>query len=265
MDELLKCILRATSGNSVTKSVVRSKLKTSLSAYSSALERSLPRLNDEGMFIATRKYQELEIHHKMAQIMLNTFSQSTEMVFDRHEADFRYILAGCQRSILMDQSSVDRRLGPFMIRLGDISPLFFVATRCRNGPLRHQAIELLHSLLRSEQNWNSCTATAIARFVAMKEGQRDPRSETILVPESQRIRLISLSFDRANQKIIIGYNQGTFDDSSQVKMEVISGTTFRTVYPTEDTIEMMKKVVRAAGYSGRRMTGYHIECGCVGP
>ena len=57
----------------------------------------------------------------------------------------------------------------FKSTLGILSPLFLVATKCRNPSIRDRAIKALHSSARRERTWNSCIATILAQFVVHVE------------------------------------------------------------------------------------------------
>jgi hypothetical protein len=69
--------------------------------------------------------------------------------------------------------------------------LFFIAWKCRSGPIRSEAIYLLKSKLRREGIWDSMAIGTLADVITRLEGS----DELGMIPEKKRIRAIKASFD----------------------------------------------------------------------
>lgn len=205
MDELLKSVIRATSGTSPAKLSTRGKLQDLLPQLEVAMKQSTPEPSEKANAGLLRKYREVDVYRKLAKIMLDTFPKSCGQVYDGYQAGLEEILVDCQKLISMDDMGIGPISASFTIILGLITPLLLVATKCRDWPTRRQAIAALHSLVRVERHWNSCLATAIARFVLEKEGRLDAQTEAVDVLEARRIRIVSLMSHRAREQITIGF------------------------------------------------------------
>ncbi|KAI7525808.1 hypothetical protein KC317_g21196 [Hortaea werneckii] len=69
-----------------------------------------------------------------------------------------------------------------------VSPMYFVATKCRHPQIRRRAIKLLRHTKRRESLWDSNVSAAIAeRVVAIEEQHLSPRSIDQFPEEKHRI------------------------------------------------------------------------------
>jgi hypothetical protein len=89
----------------------------------------------------------LKVHHRTAMVLARTIAVTTEMIYDEYVKDFKYI-ASEFRDLLENSQIQSSPL--FEDVLGLISPLYLVASRCRDPLLRREAISLLRLMHRHE-------------------------------------------------------------------------------------------------------------------
>ena len=111
-------------------------------------------------------------HHRMALLLLRSLPPENDKTYGRAASDFRVMFAQLRiflRSgqLCIEQSDQSTALLPRHI--GYIAPLFFIATQCRFGDTRRNALEALKDLKVAEGQWNSCVAYTIAKAVMETE------------------------------------------------------------------------------------------------
>lgn len=117
----------------------------------------------------------LSSHHTIAQIMAATClrDRGNETIFDLHEDQFliaishSIALANVKESRLSTAVASMRcfDMSRSVIDIGWISPLYYVALKCRVPRLRLQAIRLLESSIHREGFWDANIAACIGRKV----------------------------------------------------------------------------------------------------
>ncbi|KIW86909.1 uncharacterized protein Z519_12531 [Cladophialophora bantiana CBS 173.52] len=168
IDRLLKCVLRATSRPGISQSLE----KTIAEAFR-CLDCKLQELHDiDALPRHGRDYIHLCLHLRVAKVMFFTIGRPDEAEFDAFHPHFSFIVGCCRRVIDLDTVVRPEKQSVLSPSLGILPPLFFVATRCREPRLRHEALDLLHEAGVSERGWTSCIAFAIARFVVNEEEVR---------------------------------------------------------------------------------------------
>jgi hypothetical protein len=89
----------------------------------------------------------LKVHHRTAILLARAISSTTEMIYDEHLEDFKYVLLEFRD--LLENSQIQSS-ALFENDLGLIPPLYLVASRCRDPLLRREAISLLRLMHRHE-------------------------------------------------------------------------------------------------------------------
>lgn len=126
-------------------------------------------------------FQLLRNHHTIAQIMTATClrDHDDETIFDLYEDQF---LIAINHSIFLANGKESRLstavasmrcfdMSRSVIDIGWISPLYYVALKCRVHRLRLQAIRLLESSIHREGFWDANIAACVARKVmGIEEG-----------------------------------------------------------------------------------------------
>lgn len=111
-----------------------------------------------------------------------------ELVYDDYIADFRKALS-LAGTLSLAISSKTRPT--FIISSILIRSLYFIALKCRNRPVRSEAIACLKPMSRREGIWDSKVASTVALAVMeLEEGEGDG-----FVPEHKRLRAVKTSFD----------------------------------------------------------------------
>lgn len=125
--------------------------------------------------------QLLHVYHTLSNIMVDTCLQpNDEMIFDIHRDQFILLItqlvnlrvirtAGPPSQVLRGHVL---NMSRSVIDLGWISPLYYVAVKCRIHRIRLHAIRLLESISHREGIWDARTAACIARKVLEVE-ERD--------------------------------------------------------------------------------------------
>ena len=107
----------------------------------------------------------LRNQHRLAQVFLSIACSGEETdpyVFDQFTFDFTWILAQ------YDLMRFDKVLVSERVEL--IPSLFIITTKTRNLQLRNEALRLLEAMTRVEANWDSGTASLIARELIKHDG-----------------------------------------------------------------------------------------------
>jgi hypothetical protein len=272
IDRLLKCVLRATSKTQTTQT-----LKNRIALALDALESKLQEMHMAGILKNdSYDWTHLDLHLQAARVMSLTLGRRDEVGFDGFHAEFRLIVAHCRKMIEWDASHPPKKI--LNAHLGVLPPLFFVATRCREPRLRHEALELLHDAKVSERGWTSCIAFTIAQFVVHAE-------ENVLnvLPEKygtaalvvHRIRLhqidvsnrlpeASVTYDVFSSPVIDGGPPSTIAACSVARHKSkIAYPTHPVVHIDGATCPLPQKVLRACGYSSILLFRAPVECHCL--
>lgn len=208
------------------------------------------------------QYRALLMHHRALQIMLDTNQTTDELIYDGFTADFSHILSECESLLHEAQDpDVSAKKAPWHTTLGLLSPLFFVATRCRIPSLRHRAIKALHASRRREREWNSCIATMLARLVVHTEEKSREPGQVGTIPKEQRIRLDRVVFDREGEQMHVSYvNPAT----GEVGTSVLSWHLRGGVDDEFECIKLSRRSLRLSGYAGAMLVTPPIACQCGG-
>jgi hypothetical protein len=128
----------------------------------------------------------LRNQHRLAQVFLSIARSSEETdphLFDHFTFDFTWILAQ------YDLMRFDKVLVTERVEL--IPSLFIIATKTRNMQIRNEALRLLEAMTRVEANWDSRTASLIARELIKQEA---PVSTSLtLLTQVRKTRLPSVA------------------------------------------------------------------------
>ncbi len=272
IDRLLKFILRATSSSEIPQT---SKKKAKLALV--VMEHKLQELLTVGILLRDGyDWLHLNLHLQVARIMFHTLGGNDETGFDDYVAGFSLIVARSKKLIELDDSIIPP--GSLYAHLGVLPPLFFVATKCRQSSIRHEALRLLHDASVSERGWTSCIAFKIAQFVVHEEENilNDLADDLERAPQVvRRVRLHSVSPSTKSRQAIITYDifspKGAGDRSQHATFPSISTMRHKSsiLYPSHPVVEidnmacpMPRKVLRACGYSSIVLYRPRVECHC---
>ncbi|CAK1355593.1 hypothetical protein CB0940_00692 [Cercospora beticola] len=109
----------------------------------------------------------LRTRTKMNRILAASSLYAEASCFDQYIGEFENILAICM--YIMGSDNADRRLFSVSLDEGLIQPLFFCATHCRDGKVRHQALAQLRKLPVRDGIWHVDTTTRTAEMVVRFE------------------------------------------------------------------------------------------------
>jgi hypothetical protein len=108
-------------------------------------------------------------------------------MYDKYLAEFEDILIICTH--IMNSDIADKRLFSVSLDEGLLHPLFFVATHCRDGRIRHIALDQLKKLPTNRGIWHIEAMTRTAEMcIEMEEAEFDGRvPDCADIPEWKRI------------------------------------------------------------------------------
>lgn len=130
----------------------------------------------------------IPVYHDMATIMTELcLCAGHESAFDTQLPRFQSMLQLLQDLYRVDKVSPDLR--HFIMDLGCLAPLHYVAVKCRDHGVRWQAVEALEAAAHREGIWDARVTAAVARtIVEAEEGDLfEGGSDGVLVPEERRI------------------------------------------------------------------------------
>ncbi|OJJ64146.1 hypothetical protein ASPSYDRAFT_293446 [Aspergillus sydowii CBS 593.65] len=222
-------------------------LKTWLKAYNDSLptlQLFMPQTITNGK---ARVHHLVLSYHIMLTIMMETIiHRSKEMIFDNHTHNFTELINHLSKTYELSSpdlkaasnfsTAVPHRreekctwvqghdMAHTIIDFGWFIPLFYVAVKCRNRDIRHQAVRLLQLTTHREGFWDGKVTACIARRVVdVEEGDfyngcddnTGPTSSTNVVepgltlPESSRIRDLEVQMSGNPLEKVLLY--GVFD------------------------------------------------------
>ncbi|TGO64439.1 hypothetical protein BCON_0007g00890 [Botryotinia convoluta] len=129
----------------------------------------------------------LKLRWILCRIAINSALIPSQVALDQYLEDFREVLNSAKS--LMSHPAWT---GKFTFDSGIISQIYFVALKCRNFPIRSEAISLLLSKSWREGVWDSAVAGNIAKAVV---GLEEEGREAGFIPESKRVYQTSMRFD----------------------------------------------------------------------
>lgn len=132
----------------------------------------------------------LYLRHTCSSIALNCCSGS-ELCYDSYIPQFRNALSLAQT---LSAATFSKAKPTFVVWSILVKSLYFIALKCRNLPLRKEALASLQAMTRREGLWDAGVACAIVRkVIELEQCERDLRN--IFVPEKRRLRAIKTTFD----------------------------------------------------------------------
>ena len=209
-------------------------------------------------------FRSLQLHLGILSFMLKTNMSSDEMVFDSYCDEFENILSEAEEFLAYELAPGSPR-SPVTIRssLGLITPLFLVATKCRNSKVRYRALELLHGSRRRERLWNSCVAYMLARTVVdVEEGISRTISDVPqgLPAAEDRVCLSHVEFDREQGRITVEYRHMPWNKLTGPKTVVKQW--IPNIDDNYEVVLLSDKSLRAYGYTGTVLISPRISCQC---
>ncbi|MCJ1331587.1 hypothetical protein MMC10_008278 [Thelotrema lepadinum] len=107
----------------------------------------------------------LEMQHQLANLKLSTHFFEDESIYDSYSSEFQGIVSHCEAVLTSGPNSWKDR---FSADSAVVHPLYFVAIKCRVGPLRRRALTLLGHAGREGAHDGRKLAT-VARWVMERE------------------------------------------------------------------------------------------------
>lgn len=175
----------------------------------------------------------LKAAHKASFIILRTRAANKETAFDEYNDDFAEIVS-LYRNSAKPRAPAHTTFGS---EGGSIAILTMVATRCRDPQTRRNALSLLNEDDKMEGIVSSHTGGPISTaLMAVEEGDSQPQS-CHEIPESQRVRVHSISFYGQEQLIRVQYLRSPYDSvgaSGEVWLGMLSDSPqFQPVSPPQ--------------------------------
>lgn len=153
--------------------------------------------------------------------MAETDTSLTETICDSFTTQFKHIIRVAEIVLQRDTSlynTHNSRL-TFTFGIGPIMAILYVATRCRVGSLRREAINLFRRYPTRNGAWDSKEAALVAEWVVSIEEEemngdrnRDVAMD-VFIPEERRVRMHTLKWIRDGDWISAECVQGVMGDS----------------------------------------------------
>ncbi|KAL9631285.1 MAG: hypothetical protein Q9164_005975 [Protoblastenia rupestris] len=157
----------------------------------------------------------LQMSQAFAIVSVHTLSGTRifdETEWDHYLHDFDRIVTLAEETSSNIDFSDDSQTRPlFFLDMNLVMPLYAVAHKCRDPSIRRRAVSLLKSSPRQEGIWDSILAARAAeKIISIEENGLGVVQSCHDVPESSRIRAVSVQFDMEGRLGTIRYSrQGT--------------------------------------------------------
>ncbi|KAL4733184.1 hypothetical protein BDV11DRAFT_200538 [Aspergillus similis] len=149
----------------------------------------------------------LLIQYYVARIMASTCLYAEETIYDQFLAQFRRIIAlakACTEHYETRSTSRPSSIG-VPVSMGVIYPLYFVATKCRDSPVRQEAIEVLSSIPYPDGFWEGRIFEVIAQRAKVVEEFGLEADQ--LVPEFKRIHVLGLAVYPESRRVCVEFRR----------------------------------------------------------
>ncbi|PYH98139.1 hypothetical protein BO71DRAFT_317051 [Aspergillus ellipticus CBS 707.79] len=142
----------------------------------------------------------IRLHQQNLMIKIQTSLSRSETGYDRYIPQFARVMSLAERIVadIQKESGKDGRLPKMMIHTGVNPTLFWLCLKCRDGPLRQRALDLLEAWPHREGPYDTRMLVSLARLLMRIEAQGQIREigpdgrPTIRIPESARIARASI-------------------------------------------------------------------------
>ncbi|KAH7399936.1 hypothetical protein BKA64DRAFT_469642 [Cadophora sp. MPI-SDFR-AT-0126] len=113
----------------------------------------------------------ISVYWRLVRLLLESLLSDSEMIYDKYNIDFGYIVKTCTHLASDQSSNFVSRKALFTLEIGIIPALHFTATKCRDPLLRQEAIALMFSQKRQEGEYDGVLCARIGRWIAACEEQ----------------------------------------------------------------------------------------------
>ncbi|KAL6231530.1 hypothetical protein BDW75DRAFT_219908 [Aspergillus navahoensis] len=149
----------------------------------------------------------LLIQYYVALITASTCLYAEETLYDRFLGQFRRIIAlakVCAEHHGTSSSSRSSLIG-VPVSMGVIYPLYFVATKCRDSPIREEAVDLLSRTPYPDSVWEGRILAVVAQRA--KEVEESGLEDDQPVPEFKRIHVLGLAIQYELRRVRVEFRR----------------------------------------------------------
>jgi hypothetical protein len=264
LNNVTRCIVRMHAGNG-TPEVAR-KAKVALAEFATSLERfkpqSLPFECTATFSEQEYHYKNLQVQHLFATLLLRAVNCPDETVYDEYSNDFLRIIMHSEQLIMYDLAATPYERLTLRTSMGFLAPLFFASTKCRNGPIRREALRVLHAALRNERVFTSCIAYQMAHCLINEEGQLESETEVEVVAPQDRVRIHSVELSKKEATMLLRFEKGLDRDTPLLYEKILPFKSHRTIEKDDEPMPIEKKILHAHGYTGIILFSPPIVCHC---
>lgn len=152
-----------------------------------------------------------------------------ELLWDEHFPAFKAIVEHARTFVELGETDSD--VPTLTLEMEILYPLYFVASKCRDGRLRREAISLLDSRERQEGIWNSILTTFLAkrlveieeeRLASLIEGDKTENGRVwdgcALMEDIKwnvRVKSVQVKWDAVNKRVMLSYHRVEVEDGGQ--------------------------------------------------
>ncbi|WPG99354.1 Hypothetical protein R9X50_00216800 [Acrodontium crateriforme] len=161
----------------------------------------------------------LLVHHIVSRIWLDVSIFPEECAHDVHMPDFENMikLAEDVRANSEVPEQLKNRPSSFLFDMEVVSPLYFVAMKCRQPQLRRRTIALLRNMARREGLWDSKMAAAVA------ERSMEIEEEHLTTLDGSELPLENHRLQNAHINSVVGLRPGVHSVVFHAKPEGVDG------------------------------------------
>lgn len=211
--------------------------------------------------VKSRKLLQFKIHRRVVALLLKVLAPGRDIVDDSHSSAFDEILKLYEESIPQGQEVRAIENNFLHFELGLIPPLFFTATRCREPLIRRRAIDVLHSIRRTENLWDSCWAAQVARdILLLEETSLQPQKRENL-QEEMRIRITDLYFLKDPLRAELSFHPWFSPEAGQKWTYSLEAARQNAVTSSHERPPLENLFLRTLGFQGVVLTQPNV-CHC---
>lgn len=141
----------------------------------------------------------LSMYYNTTFIWLTTCLEKAQSCYDVYLTQFKKIVEAADLIVNLSEGQPQSEI-LFTFEMGLVPPLYFTATKCRDPPLRRQAVSLIQRAPGKEGMWDRAEMMYVAsKVIHMEEGGEFDAEEVLAMPR-EAARLHDVQFEREDTR-----------------------------------------------------------------
>ena len=156
----------------------------------------------------------LLMYHAITLAWLCTCFAATQSAWDQHNEIFESVIRHAELGLLVHYAPLDAAEPCFILEMGVIPPLYFVAIKCRSRRIRREALALIKRAPMRDNLWRTIPTAAIAaKVIEIEEAKLAPYVEA-----SESEDLIPTEVDRISEMTLLPEGETGHPGEQQITM-----------------------------------------------